>query len=414
MCLDVRAQITGDNNPIGSVSTGIFPKSGIQPLQIGDTVPEYLWHLPLQVVNHPEGKDTITLNEYRGKLIILDFWNTACKTCLISLPKLDSLQRQHHHNLAILLVNAQSRLDPPGKVRIFFEKRASLGSGYTFPSVVADTVLKALFEHVSVPHAVWVDTEGTVWDITSSGALATENVAQLLVGGLNAQDGIGYKDAGVRNSVDPLSQVRFTRFDGRLKSKFSASAYGEMYSRVDMVNMSLRTIVNFTFPMARSFSTNRIIFDAMQPLDLHERYSCQFTLAVPTTADAVRRIMAAHLGAIFGCDIRVEKRQRLCYSLGVVVPNDLPFTRGGVPDDNLKEPGMSTRFLDNRPVATLVGYLNGISMYPVLDETGLGEHLDLVLPGYGDIDAIKGALKAYGLALTEAERLIDVLVFAGR
>src|SRR5690606_33195356 len=47
----------------------------IKPLQIGDTIPEALWSLPLQVINHPEGKDTITLNDYRDKkLIILDFW----------------------------------------------------------------------------------------------------------------------------------------------------------------------------------------------------------------------------------------------------------------------------------------------------------------------------------------------------
>src|SRR5690606_22173725 len=45
----------------------------IKPHKIGDTIPEELWNLPMQVVNHPTGKDTITLNDYRDKkLIILD------------------------------------------------------------------------------------------------------------------------------------------------------------------------------------------------------------------------------------------------------------------------------------------------------------------------------------------------------
>ncbi|HAT92785.1 MAG TPA: TlpA family protein disulfide reductase, partial [Sphingobacterium sp.] len=48
----------------------------IKSLQIGDNIPEELWHLPLQIVNHPDRKGTTTLNDYRGKLIILDFWAT--------------------------------------------------------------------------------------------------------------------------------------------------------------------------------------------------------------------------------------------------------------------------------------------------------------------------------------------------
>src|SRR5690606_33092116 len=51
----------------------------IKPLKIGDSIPEALWNLPLQVVNHSEGKDTITLNDYRNsKLIVLEFWATYC------------------------------------------------------------------------------------------------------------------------------------------------------------------------------------------------------------------------------------------------------------------------------------------------------------------------------------------------
>src|SRR5690606_20797345 len=65
-------------------------QSEIKPLQIGDTIPEELWNLPLQVVNHPDGKDTITLNDYRDKkLIILDFGGTICPPCIASLRHLE-------------------------------------------------------------------------------------------------------------------------------------------------------------------------------------------------------------------------------------------------------------------------------------------------------------------------------------
>lgn len=36
----------------------------VQPLNVGDPIPDELWEMPLQVVNHPEGKETITLEDY--------------------------------------------------------------------------------------------------------------------------------------------------------------------------------------------------------------------------------------------------------------------------------------------------------------------------------------------------------------
>src|SRR5690606_11186126 len=70
MCLYAVKQVSAQ-----VAETCFTAVSEIKPLQIGDTIPEALWQLPLQVVNHPKGKDTITLNDYRDKkLIILDFW----------------------------------------------------------------------------------------------------------------------------------------------------------------------------------------------------------------------------------------------------------------------------------------------------------------------------------------------------
>src|SRR5690606_14796427 len=72
MCADARVQRPEPSGP----APGFL--DSIKPLEIGETLPEALWHLPLQVVNHAEGTETITLNTYRGKTILLDFLSTGC------------------------------------------------------------------------------------------------------------------------------------------------------------------------------------------------------------------------------------------------------------------------------------------------------------------------------------------------
>src|SRR5699024_8469602 len=61
----------------------------IKPLEIKDEIPDELWTTPLKVINHPEGKEFITLSDYKEKLIILDFWASWCIPCIKSITKIE-------------------------------------------------------------------------------------------------------------------------------------------------------------------------------------------------------------------------------------------------------------------------------------------------------------------------------------
>src|SRR3546814_718467 len=121
----------------------------IEQLQIGDTIPEWLWQLPLQVVNHPEGRNTVTLNDYRGKLIILDFWATWCGACLNGFPKAGELQATFKNEVQFILVNASQTKDTPEKIE---QTLAKTGLPTEVLFLHGDQIFQQLFPHRSEEH----------------------------------------------------------------------------------------------------------------------------------------------------------------------------------------------------------------------------------------------------------------------
>jgi len=150
-------------------------QASITPLVIGDTIPDVLWHLPLQVVNHPEGKDTVTLNDYRNKkLIVLDFWATWCKPCIKSVMKLDTIVADlGEENIALLPVQVYDLV--PNAHR-FIEKR-----DWHLPTIVGDTLLSkvAFYNYLTGFGVVWL-ADGKLLAVPQSKDVNRSNVIKAL------------------------------------------------------------------------------------------------------------------------------------------------------------------------------------------------------------------------------------------
>ncbi len=48
---------------------------------------------------------TISLDQFKGKVVLLDFWATWCGPCRISMPQLENLQKEFPGTLVLLAIN---------------------------------------------------------------------------------------------------------------------------------------------------------------------------------------------------------------------------------------------------------------------------------------------------------------------
>ncbi len=137
----------------------------IKPLKPGEKVPD----IPLKIMNNKTGKTR--LSDYKGKLVILDFWYTGCGSCIAGFPKMEKLQKQFGDKIQILLVNSWESEE---QVAEKIEKNSHLRMHIPdLPSVIDDTqVLLQLFPIGSgVGQHGWIDKNGSF--IANAHAMST-------------------------------------------------------------------------------------------------------------------------------------------------------------------------------------------------------------------------------------------------
>src|SRR5579872_3883205 len=72
---------------------------GLRP---GDRVPDLAVS---HVIHYPS--DSLRLSDFRGKLLVLDFWATWCSPCVAMVPVMDSLQKEFAGTVQFLPVAYQ-------------------------------------------------------------------------------------------------------------------------------------------------------------------------------------------------------------------------------------------------------------------------------------------------------------------
>lgn len=105
-----------------------------------------------------DGK-TIKLSDYKGKVVIIDFWATWCPPCRKGIPDLISIQKEYKKDVVIIGISLDGEKtvkDVPGFVKDY---------GINYPIVYGDEKIVNAYGGIQgIPTAFVVDKKGNIVD----------------------------------------------------------------------------------------------------------------------------------------------------------------------------------------------------------------------------------------------------------
>lgn len=96
----------------------------------------------------------VPISNFKGKVVLIDFWETWCKPCLASFPTLQKLQEEYSDNFVVLAVTP-GFTDTAADAKDFAEEK-----DYNFVWLMDSNGLHKKLGVQGIPYKVFVDTEG--------------------------------------------------------------------------------------------------------------------------------------------------------------------------------------------------------------------------------------------------------------
>ncbi|WP_286862709.1 MULTISPECIES: TlpA family protein disulfide reductase [Sphingobacterium] len=147
-----------------------FKPDFAKSLKIGDS-----FVAPQEVLSMRGDGKVIDWGKLEGKVILLDFFDSFCASCIKIMPKLQKLQEQYGDKIKVITVTWQDRQTME---KLFATNAYLKEHQVNLPVIYNDSYLKGLFPHQGVPHEVLV-YKGKVQAISSSEFITEETLLKL-------------------------------------------------------------------------------------------------------------------------------------------------------------------------------------------------------------------------------------------
>ncbi|RYD95485.1 MAG: TlpA family protein disulfide reductase [Sphingobacteriales bacterium] len=379
---------------------------------------------------------TAKFSDFKGKLLILDFWATWCSPCVAMFPKMDSLQKALGNQVSFLSITYQTEKEVlPFLVKL--EQR--LGRQIELPIAMGHEELHHLFPHVYLPHYVWINADGIVGAITGHEEINEANIREMIAKGRLA---VQKKDLFVKHLVNQPFLVDGNGGDGSgflshsiitgYKPGIGGGYYLNQTPEGDQLTLKNQPISKM---FGYAYGENKIFFAANQmrmevkdldalrvPMGVNkESYNvwarknayCYELILPKALRSSFYKRMQQELSNYFNqYKVVVVREQTKCLALVKVAETGLLKTRGAKPSATYKTFGCE---LTNVPLDDLVRMLSikymPKSVLPIVNATGSSKRVDLKLDVLmTDLVALNTGLAPYGLTLREQMHEVDMLV----
>jgi peroxiredoxin len=112
----------------------------------------------------------LRLSDYRGKMVLLNFWATWCKPCTTEMPAMQAAyDKLREQGLVVLAVN---ELEDTAKVRQHIETY-----GHTFPVLMdGNNRVANMYGVFGLPVTVFIDPNGVVQEYIKGGLLTEQRI----------------------------------------------------------------------------------------------------------------------------------------------------------------------------------------------------------------------------------------------
>lgn len=123
---------------------------------------------------HDESGKRRTLDEFRGQVVVLNFWATWCRPCIDEMPALDRVNREYADKGVAVLGVAMDERGWPVVSKFLAQKR------FSYPILLGTTRVAREYGGLkTLPHTVFLDRQGRIV-ATHSSALNLDQLRKLV------------------------------------------------------------------------------------------------------------------------------------------------------------------------------------------------------------------------------------------